>query len=243
MCGTCKNCLQVLGHTHPDTMWLRGEPEEKIKIDQVRDIIRFMSQTNVTGYKVCVIKNAENMIHEAANALLKVLEEPPANAHFILTVNNINSLLPTIISRCRVMRFNLVSNTQIIGEFKKVIPTTKDLKAVLPFVNGRPGRLISLLENEESFDRQKEWYKTVNDVINKYDITERFQLVQQITQDEQDIKRFLTNMLYYLREELRERKNKEKVVSLVRTVERAKELIQANVNPKLVLEHVMLEIS
>lgn len=243
MCGACPNCLQILGHSHPDTIWLKGKVKEKIKIESVRNIIHFMNQTSVSGRKVCLVEDIEHMRREAANALLKIVEEPPSNSHFILTTSNINQVLPTIISRCRVVRFSLVSNDQIISECKKVVAEPKELKAIMPFVNGRPGRLVKLLNDNEAFNRQKEWYKTVQNVVNNFDVTQRFQLAQDIAQDPHDIKRFLTNMVYYLRDELKYSKKKNRVVSLIRTTEKARDLLQKNVNAKLVLEHVMLEIS
>jgi len=222
MCGKCSHCLQVLGHTHPDTFWVGGN-DDTISIATVRKIIHFMSQTSVSGRKLCVIGKADRLTHPAANALLKILEEPPPNAHFILTASHIHAVLPTIVSRTRVIRFNLVPNDTIITEIRKIVKAPKDLKSVLAFVNGRPGRLIKLLEDPKALDR--------------------FQFVAETAKEPQDIKRLLTNMLYYVRSNLKAGEYTQKNVDLIKEIENAKKMLKANVNTKLVLEHLMLEIT
>lgn len=242
MCGKCSHCLQILGHTHPDTFWVGGN-DDSISIETVRKIIHFMSQTSVSGRKICVIGRVGRLTHPAANALLKILEEPPQNAHFIMTATHVHTVLPTIVSRARVLRFNLVPNSKIVTDIKKIIKTPKDLQSVLGFVNGRPGRLIKLLEDPESFDRQQFWYKKVEELIKKDDIIDRFQFVGETAKEEQDVKRLLINMLYYVRSNLRAGEWTTKNVSLIKEIERAQVMLKANVNTKLVLENLMLEIT
>jgi len=99
---------------HPDIVIIEPEIEEKkgktrekeISISQVREALerlKFFPYELKT--KFCVIKRAQKMNDEAANALLKSLEEPSANAIFILLADNVESLLPTIASRCATLRF------------------------------------------------------------------------------------------------------------------------------------------
>lgn len=97
------NHPQVQTHTHPDIVWL--EPQSKsrqIIIDEVRELIRRLSQTSFAGgWKAGVILCADRMTDQAANALLKTLEEPPAKTLLILVTDEPQSLLPTISSRCQ----------------------------------------------------------------------------------------------------------------------------------------------
>lgn len=98
------NHPQVATHAHPDIAWL--EPQSKsrqILIDQVRDdLIRPFSQTSFSGgWKVGVILCADRMNAQAANALLKTLEEPPPRSMLLLITDEPQSLLPTISSRCQ----------------------------------------------------------------------------------------------------------------------------------------------
>lgn len=86
---------------HPDVLWLRPE-KATLKIEHVRDAIDFVHlSTQVAGRKVAVLESIELASIPASNALLKSLEEPPSNVHWILTTTAYNVLLPTIRSRCR----------------------------------------------------------------------------------------------------------------------------------------------
>ncbi len=98
-----KNHPQVQTRAHPDIVWL--EPQSKsrqITIDEIRDLIRQLSQTSFAGgWKAGVILCADRMTDQAANALLKTLEEPPARTLLILVTDEPQALLPTISSRCQ----------------------------------------------------------------------------------------------------------------------------------------------
>lgn len=101
-CGRCRGCQLLHAETHPDLM--RVEPEgagKQIKVDQVRAISKFVDQTaQQGGYKVIVLGLAESMNVNAANALLKNLEEPAGRTVFILISHQVSQVLPTIRSRC-----------------------------------------------------------------------------------------------------------------------------------------------
>lgn len=102
-CGACNNCRRAAGRIHPDAAWI--EPVRKsrgILVEQVREIIRNTFETTLEGgWKAVVLVNAERMNSEAANKLLKTLEEPPPRTVFLLLTDQPEALLPTIISRCR----------------------------------------------------------------------------------------------------------------------------------------------
>lgn len=110
-CGECKACLKVSERTHPDMVWIEPRMKSRrISVEEVRDIQSLVYQTSYMGdWKVCVIAGADRMTREAANALLKSLEEPPDKSMFILLAENPQYLLPTIISRCQ--RFDLSVQT------------------------------------------------------------------------------------------------------------------------------------
>lgn len=92
---------RVWKHVHPDVRWVGEEKKEKsIKIAAVREIIQWASlKPYESDWKICIILNAERLTEEAANALLKTLEEPPAHTVFCLLVENKTHLLDTIQSR------------------------------------------------------------------------------------------------------------------------------------------------
>lgn len=102
-CGNCHSCKLLAANNHPDYYTI--EPEEKkisIGVDQIRQISsKVYERSQQGGNKVIWIKVASLMTEAAANALLKTLEEPPANTFFILSDKHNGHLLPTIRSRCQ----------------------------------------------------------------------------------------------------------------------------------------------
>jgi DNA polymerase-3 subunit delta' len=104
-CGKCISCRQFAGGNFPDLQII--EPAGQfIKIEQIREIDRGMSFKPLSGrYRVVVIRQAEMMTQEAANAFLKTLEEPPPGNILILNVAEPRDLLPTIVSRCQKVGF------------------------------------------------------------------------------------------------------------------------------------------
>jgi len=102
-CGHCKSCLLVKSNTYPDYLNLVAE-KNSLGVDDVRRANSFLQKTAYLGrFKTVLIDNAQNMTQAAANALLKTLEEPSANSVILLLTNDIEMLLPTIVSRCRVL--------------------------------------------------------------------------------------------------------------------------------------------
>ncbi|KTD29622.1 MULTISPECIES: DNA polymerase III subunit delta' C-terminal domain-containing protein [Legionella] len=107
-CGFCKSCRLLQIKEHPDLCSL--EPDKAggvIKIDQIRDLhpLAFTS-AQMSGRRVFIINSAEKMNTAAANALLKLLEEPPESVNFLLIAEQISTLPATIISRCQQWRFS-----------------------------------------------------------------------------------------------------------------------------------------
>ena len=103
-CGKCRGCELNRANTHPDFMLIEPEAAGKaIKIDQVRSLSNFITKTSQQGgYKLAIIEPAEAMNTNAANALLKSLEEPAGNT-LLLLISHINSgVMPTIRSRCQL---------------------------------------------------------------------------------------------------------------------------------------------
>lgn len=102
-CGQCHGCQLFNAGNHADLMLV--DPEgATIRVDTIRDLNTQMSKKSQVGkVKVAVISQAQRMNINAANALLKMLEEPPENSYFLLTSTSASSLLPTIRSRCQLI--------------------------------------------------------------------------------------------------------------------------------------------
>lgn len=104
-CGGCKSCQLLHAGSHPDMHWLEPEEGSKvIKIDQIRVLNHFLAQTSQQGgYRVAVVAPAEAMNVNAANALLKNLEEPGANTLLVLVSDTPSRVMPTLRSRCQAL--------------------------------------------------------------------------------------------------------------------------------------------
>jgi len=104
-CGQCPSCRRMLDGNHPDVMILKDE--KSIKVDAVRELIRQASEhTYEGGKRIIMIHGAEKMTAQAQNSLLKTLEEPNEETVFLLTSDDATQLLPTIVSRCRVLKLH-----------------------------------------------------------------------------------------------------------------------------------------
>jgi DNA polymerase-3 subunit delta' len=123
LCGNCQNCRLLALKQHPDLIYLGQFYIDdkinvgKITVEDIRNMIGQVSlKPNFSHYKIVYITNCQLLNHNSANALLKILEEPPLYTKFILLSYNLNDLLPTITSRCRQILFNINYN-QLTNDF------------------------------------------------------------------------------------------------------------------------------
>lgn len=112
-CDACPPCTHIQRGTHPDVHWLLPEGASKqLKIEQIRHVIGRLSLRPFSArFQVAVIDGADRMTHEAANSLLKILEEPPTHTRFMLLTSQVSDCLPTIVSRCQLVRCRPLSHT------------------------------------------------------------------------------------------------------------------------------------
>ena len=112
-CDHCLSCRKAASGNHPEINIIERDGPF-IKIEQIRALKQRLRFKPLEGrYRVTIINNGQNMKIEAANALLKVLEEPPAENLIILTAYEITSLLPTIVSRCFHLPFQPLVTKEI----------------------------------------------------------------------------------------------------------------------------------
>ena len=153
-CGKCQDCIW-LSTEHPNLKVINNESEEgaskNISIESIRNIKKFveLSSHSIGGKKVILINNAESLTINAANALLKILEEPPENSYLILTVENISSLLPTIISRCVMFK----TPTPSVDDAKSFLKAEgyENLSSQLPLFSNLPLDVIAHQSNIDLF--------------------------------------------------------------------------------------------
>lgn len=146
-CGECKICLRFA--VVPNESYLLIEPSgERIKIEQVREVVEYLSLRSELKNRFVIIDQAEKLTVQAANALLKSIEEPPEGVHFILITSNLSMLLPTIRSRCQVFSFSALTDK----ELKMVVPELLEWQSLWSF--GRVS-LAQKIVQEEWLDLRK----------------------------------------------------------------------------------------
>lgn len=158
-CGKCRSCQLNQAQTHPDMLWL--EPEEgskSIKVDQVRELTETLSKTaQQGGYKVIVLEPAEAMNANAANALLKSLEEPAAKTLIVLVSHNPSSVLPTIRSRCQLRLLPLPRKEQVVHWLTPLLAGhSASAEVLITAARGAPLTALALLQGD-ALEAREQW--------------------------------------------------------------------------------------
>lgn len=148
-CGHCQGCHLFTVGNHPDFRQVDlEEGSSQIKIDQIRSINNFMSLSRqYSHYKIVVIPAAETMNHNAANSLLKTLEEPPGWSLIILVTSRPALLTATIRSRCQKLEFNIPPYEQSLSWLQNQLDHP-DPALVLKLAGGAPLTALQLVEGD-----------------------------------------------------------------------------------------------
>jgi DNA polymerase-3 subunit delta' len=201
-CGQCHTCHLIQSQLHPDLLLV--EPEQTgqiVKVDQIREVVQFVSETALLSTQRIVIINPANAMNmNAANALLKTLEEPAPNAHIIL-ISDQNLRLPaTITSRCQKIIFQKPSQDIGLDWLKAQIGEGEDipLSILLNLADGAPLRAKEIFENGLLTLRQ-DLYKGL--ILLTQGKSDPLQLAAQL--QEQDMLVTLNLMILWLQDLLR----------------------------------------
>ena len=218
-CNKCKSCRKIDSNSHPDILYIDLEKEKKIiSIAQIRKMgLKISSRPNEAKFRMVLILNADKMNIQAQNALLKMLEEPPAKTFFVLLAQKTRSFLPTIISRCRKIRFIPLSHKHVeqslVNDFK-IDNQMAYIAAKTSNADFKKAKMYLNLNYEENFDKKKlkkiDWIKkreylilTLTDIIlankNK-SIAKGLMLSQKISLDTNSFDDTITIMLTFFRD-------------------------------------------
>ena len=157
-CDVCPSCRQFLSGNHPDFIRLR--PEKSIGVEAVREVIdRLSVKPYEADRHIVVIEQADKMTAQAQNALLKTLETPPGSDVFFLIATQLTAMLPTIISRCRVVRFHYLETHEAEAALEaRGIPGER-ARLLARLSQGSVGRALEMNASED-------WWQLREKVLN-----------------------------------------------------------------------------
>ena len=142
-CGTCAACSRIARGVHPDVLLVSPGDSGAIKIDQVRDIVDRAQYRPFEGRRrVVIIDEADALVAQAQNALLKTLEEPTPSSVFILVTSRPDMLLPTVLSRCPQLRFRPLSLEELVQALMARKRTETEARAIAATADGSLGQAL-----------------------------------------------------------------------------------------------------
>jgi len=265
-CGKCRDCKQIEAMQHPDLTIIQADSEGgTLKVDQVREARRSLTlKPYQSKYRVAVFLRFQEANDNAANALLKVLEEAPSYAVLILTADNPEAVLPTILSRCEVLRLRPVP-VGIVGLFLKEKGADEESARLISHISGgRPGYALKLIQDSSALEFRAEKLADLQTLLPASRV-DKFSYAEKLSKDKDMMRRVLMVWVSFWRDVLlrvggtstpianadsvQEIEFLAGLVSLsevrrvVADLEKALERLDANVNARLLAEVLLLDWS
>lgn len=266
-CGECRSCIQANNGNQPDIITVKHEKPASISVDDIRTQVNgdIMIKPYSSPYKVYIIPDADLLTVQAQNALLKTIEEPPEYAVIFLLTENADSLLPTIRSRCVMLKLRNIKD-KLVKKYLMEQLQIPDYQAELcaAFAQGNIGRAM-LLAKSEHFNEIKEEAIQLLKYINEMELHEIVSAIKEINKYKLEVADYLDIITIWYRDVLlykatadvdglvfsdqlkyiKERASKssyEGIENILEAIEKAKSRIKANVNFDLLMELLLLAI-
>jgi len=265
-CGICRSCRLIENMQHPDLSIVQAEKVGgNLKVDQIRELHHALSLTPYENqYRVALLLRFEEANPSAANALLKTLEEPPSQVVMILTAQDSESLLPTIASRCEMIRLRPLSLAALTEGLQTQFGVPTDEAQNLTHISGgRPGYALWLYQNPKILDQRRVWLDDLQKMLADNRVA-RFAYAENLAKDKTDLENIiqvwtsfwrdvmlviagsttpLTNL--DLKSEIQTLASKldlSTAKEMVNLLERSQTLLNRNVNTRLTLDVMMLDL-
>jgi len=187
-CGFCKDCRQIWARQYPDLSLVKPKEGHKdILIDQVRELQHTLALAPyAASYRIALLPDFQQVTEQAENALLKTLEEPPDKVVLLLTVNALESLLPTIVSRCEIIRLRpaTLHEAQAYLESSHGLPREK-AHLIAHLAGGRIGAALQMVAAPPMITQRAEALEAFLNLLPAKRI-ERFKLAEKLTKSYKD---------------------------------------------------------
>ena len=267
-CEKCRSCSVLEKNTHPDVLIIKPEQseskgvkkEQAIGISEIRKLQHQLALFPYSSpYKIGLILKAEKMTQEAANAILKTLEEPSGKTIIILTAPSESFILPTIVSRCQILKLLSVSQRDIEKALVLCGADYPESQKLAKLSGGNPGLAFEFYKNPEKVEHFFQITKELTNLIQS-DYNERYQYIENISKNVLESKEMLKVWLIWFRdlalENLNCRKLKvnindhiiknysiRKIFDIIYSIKETERLISTtNINARLALENLVLKI-
>jgi len=264
-CGACRECRQIESMRHPDLSIVQAETEGgTLKVDQVREVRRALSlKPYQSKYRVALFLRFQEASEGAANALLKTLEEAPEYAILILTADTPEQLLPTITSRCEVLRLRPLSIETIEAHLKLHGAEHERANLIAHVSGGRPGYALQLLKDESGLEFRAERLADLGQLLNSTRV-QKFNYAEKMAKEKETMRQTLLVWLSYWRDVLLRASGAKASIAnidhdemitllakrldlgrarhVVHDLELALKRLERNVNPRLLAEVLLLDL-
>ncbi|TSC75205.1 MAG: DNA polymerase III subunit delta' [Parcubacteria group bacterium Gr01-1014_44] len=218
--------------------------ENQVGIDEIRKLKSFLSLKPYAGrYKIAIIDNAHKMGVEAASAILKVLEEPPAHSLIILVSANPQALLPTIYSRCVEIKFAPHPRTELLKYLSKLGLSGVQAEFLTDFSNGRLG-LAYRLKEKDAFKDIKKNLECFNQLL-RLGLNDRMKFAEKVLTGDNGSEQAVELLLYwmfYLRSDFSKNLKINRAKVLRNILETRQILSQPQFNQRLALENLLINL-
>ena len=264
-CGQCRDCKGIEAMQHADLSIVQAESEGgTLKVDQIREMRKTMIlKPYMSRFRVAIFLRFHEANDNAANALLKTLEEAPSYAVLILTADNPEQLLPTIVSRCEVLRLRSSSIDEVKKDLESKGIANEQARLIAHISGGRTGYAHRLIEDEVLLDTREE---RLNDLLTLLSASrvEKFKYADKLARDKDAMRLAITFWLSYWRdvmlrttqanttlvnvdrnmeiEDIAGRVDLSIARKVVTNLENAIEKMDKNVNPRLLAEVMLLDL-
>jgi DNA polymerase-3 subunit delta' len=200
-CGQCRDCKQIESMHHADLAVVQADSEGgTLKVDQIREARRMLTlKPYQASYRVALFLRFQEANDNAANALLKTLEEAPSYAILILTADNLEQLLPTIVSRCEVLRLRPLRVEAVQKELENRGLETGQAKLLAHISGGRFGYALRLIANDTLLEKREERLNDLQSLISASRV-EKFAYADKLSRDKESMRQAVLIWLSYWRD-------------------------------------------